>query len=596
MSNTLINLRAGFSVRGMTLLFILSFATLAIAAEGAEAGSIDTFQLLMRLFGGLALFLFGIDQMSEGLKAVAGNRMAALLGSMTRNRFMGAITGAFVTALLNSSSVTTVLVVGFTTAGIMTLQQSIGVIMGANIGSTMTAQIVAFNVTQYAMLPIAIGFGMIFFGKNEGTKHSGSMLFGLGLLFGGMGIMSDAMYPLRSYEPFLELLSHMERPLLGILVGAGFTALVQSSAATTGIAIVMAAEGLLSLPAGIALALGANIGTCATALLAALGKPVAAKRAAGAHVLFNVLGVLVWLPFIGLLAQLATMASPSHPELIGAARMAEEVPRQIANAHTIFNVANTVVFILFTGMFARIVEKLIPERIEVTKEIITTKFLDDSLLATPQLAMQAVTFEGHRLSELASKMVHDVGPAIQSRDPKQLDELENLDDQVDVLKQKIMHYLGEIYRQELTTEESKRLLRMMRGVDEIQRISARVRSDLIPVGRTLIETGLEVSETTKHTMETLYDSVCKSVRLAVEAIDEKDEAKALEVVQMKSTVKGLIKDALEFQQERIAPTDPDLVTRFRLEDEIIDAMKHIYTLSKRLANLLLPEIVAARDV
>jgi phosphate:Na+ symporter len=191
----------------------------------------------------------------------------------------------------------------------------------------MTAQIVAFNVTQYAMLPIAIGFGMIFFGKNESTKHSGAMLFGLGLLFGGMGIMSEAMYPLRSFPPFLDLMARMENPLLGILVGAGFTALVQSSAATTGIAIVMAAEGLMSLPAGIALALGANIGTCATALLAAIGKPVAARRAAGAHVLFNVLGVLVWLPIIGLLAELATAASPAHPELVGAARMAEEVPQ-----------------------------------------------------------------------------------------------------------------------------------------------------------------------------------------------------------------------------------------------------------------------------
>ena len=165
-------------------------------AQELESASIDVFRLLMGLFGGLALFLFGIDQMSHGLKAVAGDGMAKLLGSVTKNRFIGAVTGAFVTAILNSSSVTTVLVVGFITAGIMTLTQSIGVIMGANIGSTMTAQIVAFNVTQYAMLPIAIGFGMIFFGKTENMKHGGAMLFGLGLLFGGMGVMSDAMYPL----------------------------------------------------------------------------------------------------------------------------------------------------------------------------------------------------------------------------------------------------------------------------------------------------------------------------------------------------------------------------------------------------------------
>ncbi len=588
--------RPAFSIRGIIFLALLTLASLVYAAEETPGQSIDTFKLVMTLFGGLSLFLFGIDQMSDGLRSVAGNRMATLLGSMTRNRFIGAITGAFVTAILNSSSVTTVLVVGFTTAGIMTLQQSIGVIMGANIGSTMTAQIVAFNVTQYAMIPITIGFGMIFFGKNEGTKHSGAMLFGLGLLFGGMGIMSEAMYPLRSFEPFLDLMSRMENPLLGILVGAAFTALVQSSAATTGIAIVMAAEGLMSLPAGIALALGANIGTCATALLAALGKPTAAKRAAAAHVLFNVLGVVIWLPFIGLLADLATAASPAHPELVGAARMAEEVPRQIANAHTIFNVANTFVFIWFTGLFAKIVERMVPERVEVTKEIITPEFLDETLLQTPPLAMQAAAFEGHRLGELASKMVHDIGPAMESRDPKQLDELENLDNRIDVLKAKISDYLGEIYRQELTTEESKRLLRMMRAADEIQRISTRVRSDLIPIGRTVIETDLEASETTKHVFAALYHGVCDSVRLAVEAIDERDEAKALEVIEMKSTIKGLIADALEFQQDRIAPTDPHLVMRFRLEDEMIDSLKRIYALARRIANLLLPEIVAARDV
>ena len=215
-----------FSVGGLILLALLSIAALAVAQENGDAGSIDTATLLMGLFGGLALFLFGIDQMSDGLQSVAGSRMSAVLGSMTRNRFLGAITGAFVTAILNSSSVTTVLVVGFVTAGIMTLTQSIGVIMGANIGSTMTAQIVAFNITQYAMLPIAIGFGMIFFARTESTKHGGAMLFGLGLLFGGMGVMSEAMYPLRSYGPFLELMSQMERPVLGILVGAGFTALV----------------------------------------------------------------------------------------------------------------------------------------------------------------------------------------------------------------------------------------------------------------------------------------------------------------------------------------------------------------------------------
>ena len=420
-------------------------ATTALA-QAAEATSIDWFKLVMGLFGGLALFLFGIDQMSNGLKAVAGERMATMLGGMTRNRFIGAITGAFVTAVLNSSSVTTVLVVGFITAGIMSLTQSIGVIMGANIGSTMTAQIVAFNVTQYAMLPIAIGFGMIFFGKTEKMKHGGAMLFGLGLLFGGMGVMSDSMYPLRSYPPFLELMTKLENPILGILAGAIFTGLVQSSAATTGIAIVMASEGLMSLPAGIGLALGANIGTCVTAILAALGKPVAARRAAAAHIVFNIVGVLIWWPFIDQLAQLATMISPSNPELSGGAKMAAEVPRQIANAHTIFNVANTLLFISFTGTLAKLVERMVPDRKVVSKAIIEPKYLSEELLYSPTLALDAARFEGHRMSEIALDMVQNLGPALQARDMGQLDKLERMDDQVDVLQEKIHDYLGKIYQ------------------------------------------------------------------------------------------------------------------------------------------------------
>ena len=582
-------------VRQFLILAVAALIATTALAQDLEAGSIDGFRLLMGLFGGLALFLFGIDQMSVGLKAVAGERMATMLGGMTRNRFIGAITGAFVTAILNSSSVTTVLVVGFITAGIMTLSQSIGVIMGANIGSTMTAQIVAFNVTQYAMLPIAFGFGMIFFGKTEQMKHGGAMLFGLGLLFGGMGVMSDAMYPLRTYPPFLELMSQLENPLLGILVGAVFTGLVQSSAATTGIAIVMASEGLMSLPAGIGLALGANIGTCVTAILAAIGKPVAARQAAAAHIVFNVLGVLIWLPFIGQLAQLATAASPVYSDLDGAARMAKEVPRQIANAHTIFNVVNTALFIWFTGTLAKLVQRLIPEKAEVSLEIITPKFLSEELLPTPTLALDAARYEGQRLGEIASNMVHQFGPAIQDRDMAQLDTLETMDDQVDVLQEKILEYLGEIHKQELTEKQSVDLLLLMKGVDEIERIADIVRSDLIPLGRTIHEQGVEPSETTRHILEALYERVCKSVQNSIDAIGEVDQNKALEVINMKADINSLIANALQFQAQRVVPTTPDLIATFRMEDEVIDSLKRIYDLSKRLAKLMLPAVVSTKE-
>jgi phosphate:Na+ symporter len=328
----------------------------------------DWLTLGMGLVGGLALFLFGLDQVSSGLKQAAGDTLKTLLTRLTTNRFLGALTGAAVTGALNSSSVTTVLVVSFVTAGLMSLTQSVAVIMGANVGSTATAQLLAFNVSAYSLLPVAAGFFMMFAGKRNKVRDWGMMLMGLGLVFYGMGLMSEAMKPLRSYQPFVQALATMEKPVYGILAGAVFTGLVQSSAATVGLAIAMASEGLLTLPGGIALALGANIGTCATALLAALGKPVEAVRAATVHVLFNVLGVALWLPFIGLLSRLAVAVSPAGAGLEGVERLAAEVPRQIANANTLFNVVNTVAFIGFTGWFARFAIWLVPDRKEGTVE------------------------------------------------------------------------------------------------------------------------------------------------------------------------------------------------------------------------------------
>ena len=280
---------------------LLSAAFYAFAVEqGVTAESPDWLQLSLGLFGGLALFLGGLQMLSEGMKKAAGQALTMVLAKLTSNRFMGAATGAFITGILNSSTVTTLLVVGFISGGMMTLTQSVGVIMGANIGSTVTAQLLAFNLSAYSLGPVAIGFFMLFTAKQEKVKYYGMMIMGIGLVFYGMGLMSDAMVPLRSYPPFLEILESLERPLAGILAGALFTAIVQSSAATVGIAIAMASEGLLALPAGIALALGANIGTAVTTALMGIlsAKFTEAVRASVVHVAFNIVSTLIWLPLI----------------------------------------------------------------------------------------------------------------------------------------------------------------------------------------------------------------------------------------------------------------------------------------------------------
>ena len=445
-----------YAMKRIFLLFstAILFLILGSPVQAAQNGSdIEWFTLFMKLAGGLALFLGGLEQLADGLRRAAGDTLKTMLAKLTTNRVSGALTGAVVTGILNSSSITTVLVVGFVTAGVMTLSQSVGVIMGANIGSTVTAQILAFNISKYALLPIAVGFFMIFTSKNETMKYGGMMLMGLGLVFFGMAIMSDAMSPLRTYQPFIDLLKRMENPFLGILAGAVFTGLVQSSAATVGIAIALASEGFLTLEAGIALALGANIGTCVTALLAAIGKPPEAVRAAVVHIAFNIAGVLLWFFFIDQLAAVATSISPESPELQGSARLAAEVPRQIANANTMFNIINTCVFLPFTPLFARIATRLVPDKPPPPGPI-QPAFLDDSVLNVPSIALERVRQELVRITEIVLSMFQQIAIALQNNDTKQVHALIREDDKVDLLEAASLEYLSKIRQQQLTAAES----------------------------------------------------------------------------------------------------------------------------------------------
>jgi phosphate:Na+ symporter len=561
--------RTGLMV-ATTLMLLVALPSFAATDDNQP---IDWLTLLMGLFGGLAMFLYGMEQMSEGLKAAAGETLKDILARLTRNRFMGALTGAFVTAVLNSSSVTTVLVVGFISAGFMTLAQSIGIIMGANIGSTFTAQIVAFNVTQYALIMVAAGFFMLFAGKQEKVRHYGAMIMGLGLVFYGMGVMGHGMAPLRTYQPFIDLMSRMENPLLGILVGAVFTGLVQSSAATTGIAIVMAAGGLITLPAGIALSFGANIGTCVTALLAAIGKPTDAVRAAVVHIVFNVAGVLVWILFIPQLADFVAAISPAAPELTGKARMAAEVPRQIANAHTVFNVANTLLFIGFTSGFARLVERLVPGKPEAEEKVIVRpKYLDAEMIAIPAMALERVRFEIGHMGEIISEMISRLDEGFLDRDKHKFDEVVMLDDKVDVLNDAI---------------------RLMSAAVNLESLADVIESELVSTGREFIDQNLRPSETTRLLLREFAGQVILAVNGIIKAICENDETAAAGVMAQKDEIRRLADEALRHQSERIAVPEPEHLKLVQLEMELLEHLRRIYTLAKRVARDFVPKEVAS---
>ena len=550
---------------------------MSLLLAAGTPNSLHVGQIAMELLGGLAIFLFGMDLLSEALRVVAGDGVKRLLARLTTNRFTGALAGALVTAIIQSSSITTVLVVGFISAGLMSLTQSVGVIMGANIGTTITAQIIAFKVTQYALVLVAAGF-LMRCAKSDRLRDYGSLLLGLGLVFYGMSLMSSGTHPLRDYEPFIRAMQRMDDPLLAVILGALFTALVQSSSATTGIVIVMAAEQLISLHTGIALILGANIGTCVTAILATLGKPREAVRAAVVHVLFNVLGVVLWFGLIDQLARLVTWVSP-----------AADTPRQIANAHTVFNAANTLVLIWFAPLFVLIVKRLVPERREVTPPSMP-RYLDDVLLQTPSLAMDIVRMELGRLGAAALRMVRQGLPTVLDGDETALQQLEDMDDDVDALHEAIVTYLGRLARENLSDLQSRQLHDYLAAANYLESIGDMIETNLVAEGKTRLRQHLTVSPATREVLELFHHEVCDSVEEALRALVGQDAELARHVTARKSDVNRICDRAESHLARRLSADEPNRLAAFRLESEIIEYLKRVYYFAKRIAKLVeLPE-------
>ncbi|HFD80202.1 MAG TPA: Na/Pi cotransporter family protein [Gammaproteobacteria bacterium] len=551
----------------------------------------------MGLTGGLALFLYGMDKMSDALKAAAGGQMKAILKRVTGNRFLAAATGAFVTAIIQSSSITTVLVVGFISANLLSLSQSVGIIMGANIGTTVTAQIVAFKITRIALLLIAAGFAMQFFSEREKTRYYGNIVMGLGLIFFGMSIMSESMEPLRNYQPFLDAMARMENPAMAILVAAVFTALIQSSSATTGIIIVLASQGFVTLSSGIALALGANIGTCVTALLASIGKPRDAIRASVVHVLFNVFGVVLWVGFIPELAAFATWLSPTHPELQGVARMAAETPRQIANANTAFNVVNTLLFIGFTDGFARLACWLVPDKEKGEERLLVEpRYLDEVLVETPALALDRVRLEFGHLGELVKNMLARIKPGFLKKGRNHLEAIARMDDQVDILYAHIIEYLGNIHKQPLSEAESDEFLDLMSATDNLESIGDVIESDILKLGYRVQEEELPVSETMQAALNDMMSTTRQAVDKAILAVEKRDEHAARDVLSLKRVLDGKIHAVLEHQARKLAVTTGPRLELFRVEMELTENVKRIYTLAKRIARTALPKELQKENV
>ncbi len=531
---------------------------------------IDWFILLITLFGGLALFLHGMDRMTEALKVVAGDRLRGILSRLTSNRVAGAATGAAITAVIQSSSVTTVLVVGFTTSGLMTLAQAIGVIIGANVGTTVTAQVIAFKVTKYALAPVAVGFALMFFGKHEVRRAWGKAILGLGLVFFGMAVMGDAMDPLRDYQPFVDAMDGLKTPLVGILVGAAFTAIIQSSSATTGLVIVLAGSGLISLEAAIALILGANIGTSVTAALAAIGKPRNAQRAALVHTVFNALGVLIWLPFIGLLSDLVVS--------IGGG-----IEREVANAHTIFNVVNTVIFIGFTNQLAALVTRALPDRPELDEKLIRAKYIDTELIKTPVLALSRARLELLRMAGRVRRMLVEVLEPVLNGPGTALMEVRELDDEVDSLHGQIVRFLGQVSQSPLSDRDTTELMALLEATNNIEAIGDIIETNIVLLGFQRIERNIAPSQATRWVISDLHASVIEAFDRAMEALTAGDPQVARAVADMKQDISSRVAAASAHQAGRLVADAPQRVEAYRFEMDLIANLNRVYYFIKRTA-------------
>ena len=535
--------------------------------------SIDSFVVVSGLFGGLALFLLGMDRLTRALRIIAGDRLRTILGRLTANRFSATATGAGLTAVVQSSSVVTVMVVGLITAGLLTLEQSVGVIMGANIGTTITAQIVAFDVSRYALALVAVGFAVYFFGKSDVRKAQGGIVLGLGMVFFGMAVMGEAMDPLSDYEPFRRWLGTMSSPLAGVLAGAVFTAIVQSSSATTGVVLALAFEGLIDIDAGIALILGANIGTSVTAQLAAIGKPRDALRAAWVHTLFNTLGVIIWLPFIPWLADLV--------EAVGG-----PLARQVANAHTVFNLANTVLFIGFTKQMAALVGRLVTDK--EPAPLVRPRYLDDSLLNTPTLALDRARLELLRLAERVREMLHSAVPAVIDGTRSDLVSIEAMDDEVDALYAAIVGYLGRLSKEELGSHPSSELFQLMEATNNLEAIGDIIETNLVQLGMSRIEREIVVSDATRKLINDFSEGIAKAFDLAMIAVIQKNETAARTVMAMKGEIHSLARQVERHQAERLTVDEPNRIATYGLEIDLITHLNRVFYFVRRTARVAVP--------
>jgi len=489
-------------------------------------------KLLFGLMGGLGLFLFGMKIMSEGLQKIAGDRMRKILAALTSNRIVGMLVGLSVTAIIQSSSATTVMVVGFVNAGLMTLMQAIGVVLGANVGTTVTAQLIAFKITKYALPAIGLGAAFKLFARSRRWQYIGEIALGFGILFFGLSTMKHAFDPVKTSEEFKAIFTMVgSSHLLAVTIGALLTIIVQSSSATIGITLALASSGLLSFEASVALILGENIGTTITANLAAIGANVAARRTAAAHFLFNVLGVAYMLLFFPWFMHLVSSITPGDADLvIHTAEQADAfgmsigdkpyIARHIANTHTLFNILNTIIFLPLVGLLARLSTALVRGE-DVAMEF-HLKYVDNRVLNSPPIALDQARSETKRMAHICLEMLEESIAFMKNPDDRKLPALKKKEELTDLLQKEITEFLVAISQKSISQKISTEIRSVLRMVNNLERIGD-LCENLWELGMRKKEQKIEYSEIGTKELAGLETWTRNFLSFVVDALDADDQ-------------------------------------------------------------------------
>ena len=499
----------------------------------------ENVKVVFGLIGGLALFLYGMNSMSDALQKAAGDKMKKVLGFLTKNPIMGALAGMLVTAVLQSSSATTVMVIGFVSAGLMSLPQAISVIFGANIGTTMTAQLMAFKISNYIYPIIFIGFMLCFLGKKEKIKNVGMVIFSFGLLFEGIEIMGSVMKPLANSAVFIDLMGKVsDIPILGVGLGMIMTLVVQSSSATIAVLQNFASQAgpdgvhsVIGLTGAIPILLGDNIGTTITALLASIGQSKNAKRTAIAHSIFNISGSVVFLFLIPWFSKFVQYISPKGEEI-------KIISRQIANAHTTFNIVCTLVWLPLIPIMVKIVTFLIRGEDKKLKPIYEPKYLDENVIEQPVAAMYMVSKELNRLAGFTTEMLLSLKSTIMSnRSEESQQKFTEKLQSVDYLQDRISEYITKMFSSgNLTENQSEKIAGLLFVSNNIQRVSDRCR-DIDSIYENVTASGLSFSEDAAKELDNCLSIIENLLSKAINAIRKGDQAEAEQVLKSKNKIR-----------------------------------------------------------